>query len=287
MASILSLRDVGKKDVGIAGVKAASLGELMRIGMPVANGFVISTKAYKEFLVESGIAARIFSMLKNYESKKIGKISESIGEIMMNYPFPEGLKQKIMAKAQEMGLRRVVVRASSIDGKSSCAALNLRTEDEIIKGIRKCWASIYSPENLKFKTRKPSNDSIAVVVQEMVFAEKGGLIHTNNDEIKVEAVHGMSSAIDSGVGNVAFVFGMDDFEKRGLTEAVQEYALIKHWKDDALIKKEVIRRPSVTEKEALNIAQIGKSIHKFYKFPQKIEFLIGDKKTYIVNCKKA
>ncbi len=287
MTGVLSLKEVGIKDVGLAGIKAASLGELKKAGMPVADGFVITTKAYREFIVESGIVERVFSMLKSYETKKIEKVSEKIGEIMANYSMPESIKNEIMKKAADMGLKRVAVRASSIDGKSNCAVLNLRSEKEIMDGVKKCWASLYSPENLKFKTRKPSNDSIAVVVQEMIFPDKAGTIETNDDEIRVNGVHGFSHAIDSGIKNVSFIFGTDNFEKNGFEEHIQDYALIKHWNDNTIIKKEVLNKPSFTEKEALHIAQLGKSIHLYYGFPQKIEFLSSENKAYIVNCRKA
>ena len=64
MAGVLSLKEIGIKDVGLAGIKAASLGELKKAGIPVAKGFVLTTKAYKEFIVESRIVERVFSMLK-------------------------------------------------------------------------------------------------------------------------------------------------------------------------------------------------------------------------------
>lgn len=286
MASILSLEEVGIKDVGAAGLKAASLGQLRKAGLPVAKGFVITTSAYKEFLVESGIAARVFSILKSYKHSRVAQVSEKIGEIMMNYPIPEGLRKEITEKISEMGMRRVVARASSIDGKSNCASLNLRGEEEIISAVKRCWASLYSPENLVFKTRKPRNDSIAVLVQEMLFAEKGGVIATSDEEIRVEAVHGMSSVIDLGIGNASFIFGTKELDRRGFSEIAQEYALLKHWKDDLLIKKEALPRQPVTENEALNIAQLGKSVHLCYRLPQRVEFLVKENRTYIVNCKK-
>jgi len=152
------------------------LGQLMKIGMPVAKGIVITTKVYREFLVESGIIERIFLLLKNYETRKIESVSNRIEEIMTNYPMPEGIKEKIMGKIRETGMKRVVVRASSIDGKSSKSFVNLRGEDEIIRAVKKCWASLYSPQNLKFKTRKLSNDSIAVVVVVQPEQKAGGII---------------------------------------------------------------------------------------------------------------
>ena len=46
MDLVLPLRDVGRADLAVAGGKGANLGELVRAGFAVPDGFVITTAAY-------------------------------------------------------------------------------------------------------------------------------------------------------------------------------------------------------------------------------------------------
>ena len=50
MKLIKDLKEIDKKEILIAGGKGASLGELIKIGMPVPPGFVILARAFEEFL---------------------------------------------------------------------------------------------------------------------------------------------------------------------------------------------------------------------------------------------
>ncbi|MDP6459714.1 MAG: PEP/pyruvate-binding domain-containing protein, partial [Candidatus Hydrothermarchaeota archaeon] len=50
---ILWFGDLNKDDVGVAGGKGANLGELVRAGLPIPPGFVITAGMYNEFLRKS------------------------------------------------------------------------------------------------------------------------------------------------------------------------------------------------------------------------------------------
>src|SRR5258707_12180049 len=60
---ILPLRQVGLSDIGIAGGKNASLGEMINnlddLGIKIPDGFVITVYAYREFLESSGLESEI------------------------------------------------------------------------------------------------------------------------------------------------------------------------------------------------------------------------------------
>src|SRR5262245_30783118 len=55
MQLVCRLQDLGKDDGGLAGGKAANLGELLRAGLPVPQGFVVTTAAYEHFLAAGGL----------------------------------------------------------------------------------------------------------------------------------------------------------------------------------------------------------------------------------------
>ena len=46
MRFVMPLSDLGRDDITLAGGKGANLGELVRAGLPVPGGFVVTTAAY-------------------------------------------------------------------------------------------------------------------------------------------------------------------------------------------------------------------------------------------------
>ena len=48
MDTCVPLTEVGREDVGEVGGKGAGLGEMLRAGIPVPAGFVVTTAAYPE-----------------------------------------------------------------------------------------------------------------------------------------------------------------------------------------------------------------------------------------------
>src|SRR6266576_6579479 len=43
------LANVSRKDISLVGGKAAALGEMIQVGLPIPDGFVITTNAFKDF----------------------------------------------------------------------------------------------------------------------------------------------------------------------------------------------------------------------------------------------
>ena len=49
-ANILWFAEVGKEDVALVGGKGANLGEMTSAQLPVPRGFIVTSKAYFDFL---------------------------------------------------------------------------------------------------------------------------------------------------------------------------------------------------------------------------------------------
>jgi pyruvate,water dikinase len=50
---VVWLSDVDKNDIPVVGGKAANLGELMRIEIPVPDGFVVDARTFRDFIQQS------------------------------------------------------------------------------------------------------------------------------------------------------------------------------------------------------------------------------------------
>jgi pyruvate,water dikinase len=77
MKLILWLNQLGKNDVSIAGGKGVSLGEMIKIDIPVPPGFVILSSAFEKFLEETGLNVEIDSIFHSISYKKIYTIENA------------------------------------------------------------------------------------------------------------------------------------------------------------------------------------------------------------------
>ena len=63
-ALILWFEELGKEDVPLVGGKCANLGEMVNAGIPVPPGFAVTAYAYKRFIEDTGIAKKIYEILR-------------------------------------------------------------------------------------------------------------------------------------------------------------------------------------------------------------------------------
>jgi pyruvate, water dikinase len=108
----------------------------------------------------------------------------------------------------------VAVRSSGISEDSQTASfagqqetyLNVSGSANVVRKVRDCWASFFSPRALFYRGAKGAlaDTSMAVVVQEMVQAERSGVMFTVDPIQKrrqfmiIEAVFGLGEGIVSG-----------------------------------------------------------------------------------------
>ncbi len=56
---VISLDELGKHNVNVSGGKGANLGELIKIGISVPNGFVVTTSSFDKFIQMYNLGNRI------------------------------------------------------------------------------------------------------------------------------------------------------------------------------------------------------------------------------------
>lgn len=177
---IKTFGQISKKDVGIAGGKGASLGEMTRAGLPVPGGFVVAAGAFERFLEETEIAADIEALLKKVNHKDVNSVDKASAEIrrmILDEEVPEDLQKEIMGAYYRLfkksptspnpssgrrGINQfVAVRSSATAEDSSVASwageletyLNV-TEKNVIASVKKCWSSLFTPRAIFYAFEK-------------------------------------------------------------------------------------------------------------------------------------
>ncbi len=209
------LIDVGAEAVGN---KAYYLGKLSSIKLPVPNGFVITSYAFKYFLDFSNISGDITNELSKanpFSSISLENASKRIRNKIIKCKFPNDLSEAIIrsyANISGFTDSYVAVRSSQVENKSGgpyegryATYLNVRGKEDVLEKVKYVWASVFLPENIFYSLSQNDKDfSLGVIVQKMIQAEASGLVFTrnpvDNDDSKVSdlCVLGLGEALMNG-----------------------------------------------------------------------------------------
>ncbi len=221
-----NFKELSKKDVGIAGGKGASLGEMTNSGVPVPPGFVVLSRAFDQFLEEADLKVEVETTLKKANADDINsveKASKKIRDLIRDAKFPEDIGEEVLSayrKLHSVGAihevpLRVAVRSSATAEDSSIASwagelesfMNV-TEENLLETVKKCWSSLFTPRAIFYRYEKNLHEqevSVAVVVQEMVQSEVSGICFTVHpvtedfDQMVIEAGWGLGDAVVGGM----------------------------------------------------------------------------------------
>ncbi len=222
---ILWLDEVSSEYLKFIGGKAAGLAGMIKAGIPVPPGFIVTTEAYREFIFETGLADYIESVLK--ETVTSGKpreyevASELIRSKFAETPMPPRIAQEIReayAKLEDLvGVKNVpvAVRSSataedlpeaSFAGQQE-TYLNVRGADNVVEMVKKAWGSLWTARAISYRDNLKIDHGtamMAVVVQKMVNSRSSGVAFTihpvtgEEDKIVIEAIWGLGPYIVEG-----------------------------------------------------------------------------------------
>lgn len=297
--ALIWFSDLGIHDRPLAGGKGASLGEMTRAGLPIPEGFVVSTQAFTDWLealdARHGIRQRI-SALRHDALDEVNACTADIRATIEQEPLSAALRAELSACYMRLGDGvPVAVRSSATSEDSEEASfaglqdtyLWVKGIDSLIEKVRTCWASLYSPESVSYRLRlKLPEDQLAmgVVVQRMVNSRCSGVMFTRSPTtgdrsvITIEGSWGLGSSIVSGeVTPDRFVVNKVTGEIRSRNVADKA---IEHVPDaDGGVRElevDAARRKAccLSDAQIHALAQIGRQVEKHYGAPQDIEWAL-------------
>ena len=216
--AILFFDEAPAQSTAVAGGKGASLSRLAASGLPVPPGFVISADAFHGFLESCGALSAITEIIAGVDIEDSGEMDRASSAIqgrIVSATLPAQLIDQIgaaYARLADGGLVAVRSSAVSEDGAAASFAgqqetyLNVRGIEDVLRRVQECWASFFSPRALFYRSRKGVliDTRMAVVVQEMVQADKSGVMFTVDpirsryEYMVIEGAAGLGEAIVSG-----------------------------------------------------------------------------------------
>ena len=227
-AFVLWFKELGIEDIEFGGGKNASLGEmysnLKSKGIKVPDGFAITSKAYRYFILKNNLDGKIKKILKDLDTGSmvnLAKRGHQIRELILSAQFPEDLRNEIVdnyAKLSKEYARHkdfritwdrddhtnhfaggvdVAVRSSataedlvdaSFAGQQE-SYLNIVGEYNLLESVKKCFASLFTDRAISYRVDKKFDHfaiALSVGVQKMIRSD--------------EAVSGVMFTIDTESG---------------------------------------------------------------------------------------
>jgi pyruvate,water dikinase len=164
---------------------------MLRCGIPVPPGFVVTRRALEAFLRESSLApaiARLESRLADSDRVEIPEISSSVRGLVLGSPLPAGVREDIFRYwADILDRRSVIVRSSGIGEDSADASFaglldsfpDVTSEEELERAMKACWASQWSDRSLTYQLARGRRlRGMGVVIQLQVRASISGVLFT-------------------------------------------------------------------------------------------------------------
>lgn len=312
--NILWFSQIGYEDIAHVGGKGANLGEMYNLGIPVPNGFVVTSDAYFYFVKHNGLNQKIKDILTTIDVDQPDQLQSAaakIKKIISRCQIPDDLALDVMKAYQKLsdygGLKNahVAVRSSATAEDLPDASfagqqetyLNVVGESNVINRLRDCYASLFTPRAIFYRVKKHFdhfNVGIAVPVQKMVESTVSGIMFTVNpvsndkDHMVVEAIWGLGEYIVQGIITPdQYLVKKNDWTIDGSVVRPQDkmltFAASETKEVNVAASKQKNRK--LSDNQIIKLAKIGQKLQNHYRKPQDIEFAVEGDKIFVVQTR--
>src|SRR4030042_2876886 len=304
---VLWLKEIGREDIPLVGGECGNVVELVvRIGVPVPNGFAVSAYAYQVFLKRTNAAKTIEALLSDMDMadmESLQDVSRKSRKHVEGLSMPKEIEKEILEAYQEL-CKHVGKKSVAVAVRSSATAEDLPgasfagqqdtflniTQKNLLTSIKKCWSSLFTPRAIVYRKEKGfSHDEvlISVAVQKLIFSRVSGVMFTiepvsgAQDKIVINASPGLGEAVVSGqVTPDEYVIDKGTLHIAEKHVVKKERQIVSDKKGGTKwveVPQEFRDSQAITDEEIKRISQYGIEIEKHYGVPQDIEWAVDDK----------
>ncbi len=228
--------EVGIEDIQLVGGKNASLGEMYQSlvpqGVPVPNGFAITSDAYNAILEENDLWEKLHSILDSLDvdnTRELQSCGSAIRELIYNAKLPEALHKEMLlayeALTHNLGSDfSLAIRSSATAEDLPTASfagqqdsyLNISGLDSYIDACKQCYASLFNDRAIHYRAEHGFDHfevSLSVGVQLMVRSDlaSSGVMFSIDTESGFEDVVLITGAYGLGENVVQGAIEPDEF----------------------------------------------------------------------------
>jgi len=302
-------------DVERVGGKNASLGEMIsqltRTGIRVPNGFATTADAYREFLAQGGLEARIKARLGSLDADDVSALARCGTEIrqwVMDTPLPGGLRDAIVGGYEELVAGNpdasFAVRSSATAEDLPDASfagqqetfLNVRGAENVLAAIQHVFASLYNDRAISYRVHQGFEHhavALSAGIQRMVRSDLGasGVMFTLDTESGFQDVVFINGAWGLGEMVVQGAVNPDEFYvhkpmlragkapviRRGLGSKMQKMIFTENRSAGKSTRIEDVEesdrnRFCLIDQDVTELARFALKIEEHYQRPMDIEW---------------
>jgi phosphoenolpyruvate synthase/pyruvate phosphate dikinase len=299
MDRILWLDECAGDHAPVVGGKAAGLGSLLREGLQVPPGFVVTTEAYRRFVRTRGLEREIDRALEGATSPDAqAEASRRLRSLFEGADPDDGLAREIRLAYDRLGPGEPVAVRSSATAEDTAEAsfagqqdtyLWIRGAEAVVRSVVRCWGSLFTPQAIAYRARfgiPAAEVAMGVVIQRMVAAEAAGVMLTldpltgDRSQITIEASFGLGLAVVGGeVTPDRYAVDKVTFELRSREIAPKPIA----YRFDpgagevraCEVPPDEQQLPALSDPEVTAVASLGKRVERALGAPQDIEWAVG------------
>ena len=283
---VLDLREIDRTQIALVGGKAANLGELSRLdGIRVPAGFCVTTNAFARIITEVPSLDEQLDRLARMAPDAHDAIrapSEEIRRSIEAVLIPDDIASAIVRALARLGEHDAYAVRSSATAEDLPSAsfagqqdsyLQVTGRASILQHVSLCWASLFTERAVTYRLRNDIDHRtvrMAVVVQRIVDAQVSGVLFTADPVsgtrriASIEATFGLGEALVSGHVNA------DRYK-------VRDGSVVAGTISDA--------RPTLTDRQALQLVTLGHRLESQFGCPQDIEWCLADDDFHIVQSR--
>ncbi len=302
-------------DVEAVGGKNASLGEMISqltgAGIRVPGGFATTAFAFREFLADGGIDARIAARLAAVDVDDVNELARAGAEIrgwIVAAPLPAALEAEIAAAYRMLSegapdaswAVRSSATAEDLPNASFAGQqetyLNIKGLSHILHAVREVFASLYNDRAIAYRVHQGfahEHVALSAGIQRMVRSDQGaaGVMFTLDTESGFDQVVFITASYGLGETVVQGAVNPDEFYVYKPNLAAGRPAILRKTVGGKAIKmvfgdaqtagKSTVTREvalderhrfSITDEEACELARYAVAIEQHYGRPMDIEW---------------
>ncbi|MES5857460.1 phosphoenolpyruvate synthase [Bacillus cereus group sp. RP29] len=306
---VLDFQEIEKGQLSLVGGKGLNLGELSNIqGIQVPEGFCVTTVGYEKAIEQNEELQTLLQQLtklKLEDRAQIGEMSKEIREVIMAVQIPTDVVEAVTQYLSRFGNEHAYAVRSSATAEDLPYAsfagqqdtyLNIIGKEAILQHVRKCWASLFTERAVMYRMQngfEHNQVSICVVVQKMVFPEASGILFTADPITSSRKILSIDASFGLGEALVSGLVSADNYKvKEGeivdkviSTKKVAIYALKEGGTETKQINSAQQKIQTLSERQILQLAQIGRQIEAYFGCPQDIEWCLARNTFYIVQSR--
>lgn len=301
--------ELSARDTPRAGGKGANLGELAAAGLPVPPGFVIVAEAYLDAMDHAGTRAELRAICERRDPDDPAQLRERASHgraLVRGAGIPHGLREAILEAYHRFGAgTRVAVRSSATvedTADTSFAGMhesftNIEGDNALLERVVDCWVSLFGERVVSYRASRAivSEPAIAVVVQEMVNAERSGVMFGadpatgDRERVVIEAAFGLGEVVVGGQVEPDYYVATKEPRRLVSVRIGRKSVAIRRGADgverrEELSDEEASRRV-LTDAQVLALVDLAARAEQHYGEPQDMEWAISGDETFLVQSR--